>query len=408
MRSERFVALAILAALLLGAAAPARADHTARWWLVPGGQYLWPTTDLGLEEEALGPGAIIGWKWKRNWALEGRIHYNELAPRVGPGSKTKLLHGEGNLTFFLAPEERLSPYVTAGVGGVDASDGLDGQEFAWNGGIGALYHFNEKVSLRVDARNVSFRHPDTSSSEWLESHELFAGLSFGFGGAKAPSDGDSDHDGVSDRLDRCPNTPRGAKVDTHGCPSDSDGDGVYDGIDECPRTPEGARVDARGCPLDSDGDGVYDGLDRCPDTPRGTPVDRNGCPLSSKEKELIETGMIRLEKVYFDTAKSSIKRESHEVLDEVAGILNKYDDLKIEVGGHTDARGAASYNQTLSEARATAVLDYLVAKHNLSRARFSAKGYGESKPVAGNDTAAGMSRNRRVEFKVLNPEALKR
>lgn len=301
----------------------------------------------------------------------------------------------------------MSPYLTAGVGGVDASDGLDGQEFAWNAGLGALYHFNEKVSLRVDARNISFRHPDTSSSDWLENHEVFAGLSFGFGGARA-ADGDSDHDGVSDRLDKCPRTPRGAKVDTDGCPSDSDGDGVTDGIDECPRTPQGARVNARGCPLDSDRDGVYDGLDRCPDTPAGVAVDRNGCPMSSKEKELIETGMIRLENVYFDTAKSSIKSESHGVLDEVAGILNKYDDLKIEIGGHTDARGAESYNRTLSEARANAVLDYLVSKHNLSRGRFLAKGYGESKPVASNETASGMARNRRVEFKVLNPEALRR
>jgi OOP family OmpA-OmpF porin len=438
IRKARFtIALGLAAALLSAAAAPARADHTARWWVVPGGQVTWPSKDLGLETRALGPGAIVGLKLDPNWALEGRIHYGQFDPRTGTGPQTKLWHAEGNLAYFLAPEERFSPYLTGGMGTVGVSGGLDGREFAWNAGFGFFYHFNEKVSLRLDGRNVTFRHPVVASSEWLESHEVFAGLSFGLGATRR-SAADADHDGVADRLDRCPNTPRGAKVDADGCPIDSDGDGVWDGIDECPRTPAGARVDARGCPKDSDGDGVYDGIDECPDTPRGctvdakgcekdsdkdgvcdgvdrcpgtpahTKVDKYGCTISSKEQELLQTGMIRLDNVYFDTAKSTIKPASYKVLDEVAGILNKYDDLRIEVGGHTDARGAEAYNKTLSRARAKAVLDYLVSKHNLSASRFTAEGYGESKPIASNGTAAGMAKNRRVEFKVLNPEALKR
>ncbi len=66
------------------------------------------------------------------------------------------------------------------------------------------------------------------------------GIGWGFGGAPRDSDGD----GVPDRRDKCPNTPRGAIVDKDGCPMDSDGDGVYDGIDKCPDTPKGVRVDA--------------------------------------------------------------------------------------------------------------------------------------------------------------------
>jgi outer membrane protein OmpA-like peptidoglycan-associated protein len=92
---------------------------------------------------------------------------------------------------------------------------------------------------------------------------------------------DSDGDGVPDGKDDCPDTPKGAVVDEKGCPKDSDGDGVYDGIDKCPDTPKGATVDANGCPKDSDGDGVYDGIDRCPDTPKGAKVDAKGCPLDS-------------------------------------------------------------------------------------------------------------------------------
>jgi hypothetical protein len=105
-----------------------------------------------------------------------------------------------------------------------------------------------------------------------------AGLTFMIGSHRQV---DSDHDGVYDHSDRCPDTPAGALVDKHGCPTDADGDGVYDGLDRCPGTPKGAVVDDVGCPIDSDSDGVYDGLDQCPDTPSGAVVDANGCPVDS-------------------------------------------------------------------------------------------------------------------------------
>ncbi len=72
------------------------------------------------------------------------------------------------------------------------------------------------------------------------------------------------------------------KVNTEGCPAeDQDGDGIWDGGDRCPNTPKGVKVDPVGCPMDSDGDGVADGDDKCPDTPKGTPVDAIGCPKTS-------------------------------------------------------------------------------------------------------------------------------
>jgi len=309
------IALGLAAALLFAGASPARADHTARWWLVPGAQVTWPSDDLGLEERSLGPGLIAGVKLHPNWGLEGRLHYGKFDPRTGTGSQSKLVHGEANLTYFIDPTLRLSPYFTGGIGAADATGPLDGREFAWNAGFGFLYHFNEKVSFRIDARNITFRHPELGSQEWLESEEVFAGISIGFGSGKK---------------------------------------------------------------------------------------------VSKKEDELLRTGMIRLDNVYFDTAKATIKRESHVVLDEVAEILSRYDYFRIEIGGHTDARDTEEYNEQLSEDRANAVLDYLVSKHHLSRSNFSAKGYGESRPVGSNDSESGMARNRRVEFKVLNPEARRR
>ncbi len=104
---------------------------------------------------------------------------------------------------------------------------------------------------------------------------------------------DEDHDGVPDYLDHCLGTPAAAigLVDSVGCPLDSDGDGVPDYLDECPDTPkESFRIylDERGCPRDSDGDGVPDYKDKCPDTPEAAwgLVDEDGCPLDSDDDEV--------------------------------------------------------------------------------------------------------------------------
>lgn len=101
-----------------------------------------------------------------------------------------------------------------------------------------------------------------------------ATLTWRFGGKM---DKDSDKDGVKDDQDKCPHTPKGAPVDSLGCPIDSDGDGLIDGLDRCPYTPAGATIDTVGCSMDTDKDGVPDGLDKCNDTPAGTRVDSTGC-----------------------------------------------------------------------------------------------------------------------------------
>jgi OOP family OmpA-OmpF porin len=197
---------------------------------------------------------------------------------------------------------------------------------------------------------------------------------------------DSDGDGVVDSLDRCPRTPRGVKVDATGCPLDSDGDGVYDYLDQCPNTPRGVTVNEKGCPLDSDGDTVYDYLDQCPGTPKGAKVDNRGCWV--------------LKGVEFDVAKSDIKPASYPMLDEVVEVLQQNPTLRVEIDGHTDSTGSASFNQTLSEQRAQAVMDYFILK-GISSGRLAAKGFGPSRPVASNDTAEGRARNRRVELKPI-------
>jgi OOP family OmpA-OmpF porin len=216
-------------------------------------------------------------------------------------------------------------------------------------------------------------------------------------GVKVDSDGcpiDSDGDGVPDYLDECPDTPTGTKVDAKGCPLDSDGDGVPDTKDLCPDTPKGMAVDANGCP-DTDGDGVPDNLDKCPGTPRGVPVDDRGCPLAGIEvagNEWFVRG-----KILFAMNKATLSPEAQELLIRVATFLNKNTQYMLEVQGNTDNTGPVAWNMELSKKRADAVKDFLV-KNGVSEGRLTTKGFGPNEPIAPNNTAEGRAKNRRVDF----------
>jgi OOP family OmpA-OmpF porin len=200
---------------------------------------------------------------------------------------------------------------------------------------------------------------------------------------------DSDGDGVVDRLDECPGTPQGAVVNERGCEPDSDGDGVADSRDRCPGTPAGAKVDQYGCELDSDGDGVVDSQDKCPGTPANTVVDNYGCKLAAEYK---------LEHVNFEFDSAVLTASSTANLNEAVKIMKRHSDKKIEVAGHTDSQGNDQYNMGLSERRAQAVADYLIA-NGANAANIFVKGYGETEPVADNGTDAGRAANRRVELR---------
>jgi OOP family OmpA-OmpF porin len=226
---------------------------------------------------------------------------------------------------------------------------------------------------------------------------------------------DSDGDGVSDDRDECPNTPAGVTVDSRGCPLDSDGDGVPDYLDQCPGTPAGVSVDSRGCPPDTDGDGVPDYRDQCPGTPAGVAVDDTGCPPDTDGDGVVDhldqcpdtpegatvnsVGCWAFEgTVLFGFDRYDIRPEAYPLLDDVVSILERNPDMEVEVQGHTDSIGDAAYNQGLSEKRAKAIMDYL-ASHGIASYRLSAKGYGETLPIASNETEEGRAKNRRVQLR---------
>jgi outer membrane protein OmpA-like peptidoglycan-associated protein len=413
----------------------------------------------------------LGWRFQPWFVIEGYALFAPSEQDTAPEGNHNFSTGGIDLRFNLRPaHERTVPFVFAGLGyGLSHTQGHlpDRLERGTPSfGLGSLFALRgSRTYLRLQVRDALFKERD--SDEYSHHLAATAGLHFLWGGrprdidvdgvpdwrdrcpetpigARVDANGcplDQDADKVFDGLDRCEGTPAGCTVDANGCPTDADGDGVCDGLDRCADTPRGATADASGCPRDSDGDGVPDGLDQCPGTPSGTVVDSTGCvhdsdgdgvsdrvdkcpgtsaglkvdsegcpiEVTEKETELMDTGMIRLQNVNFETAKADLLPESLPVLDVVGQVLTKWPELKIEVGGHTDARGSNAYNQRLSEARVKSVLDYVLGKFStLNREQFTSRGYGEARPIASNRTVEGMARNRRVEFVVLNKDVLKR
>lgn len=160
---------------------------------------------------------------------------------------------------------------------------------------------------------------------------------------------------------------------------------------------------------DQDEDGVHDRRDRCPDTPKGTEVRHNGCPLpqypeaapapavAPPQDEVIVLSDLGDVLFAFDSATLTPAAEA--TLDTVVEKLRGADVLAIKVDGHTDSVGSDAYNQGLSERRAASVVDYLISQ-GVAAQKLSSQGLGESKPMADNGTDAGRAQNRRVEIHV--------
>ena len=400
--------------------------------LTPYAGYATFAPDVNLRDELIW-GGRLGLGFGQVFALEGSYGTSSTETKTDLGyqpwrppgfglnepSDGEFTHFAVDLQLNLVPSSSVHPYIFGGYSsheiGIDsAGTETDNTYGGFNAGGGLKLHFSPRVALRLEARDMIFSFKDEdealgASSDQQHNVAYTGGLQLTLGGEVTTVD--TDLDGVSDNKDECPNTPAGCTVDANGCPVDDDRDGVCNGLDQCANTPAGCRVDANGCPMDSDADGVCDGLDQCPNTPAGARVDKDGCPIevSQREVELLEKGSITARDIYFDTAKSTIKPESEKTLQDLCTIFQQWPTLQIEIGGHADSRGGDAYNMTLSEERAASVLEWFRTNcPNATLTNFTSKGYGETAPVASNKTAKGQAQNRRVEFKVMNPEELKR
>ena len=197
---------------------------------------------------------------------------------------------------------------------------------------------------------------------------------------------DADGDGVKDSDDACPNVAGVAAL--NGCP-DADGDGITDADDACPNA-AGSKA-MNGCP-DADGDSVADKDDECPAV--AGPASNNGCP----EYPLSILGDYDIN---FDLEKYNIDSADVQRLSTVIKVLLANNDANISIQGHADNTGEESFNNPLSNNRASSIKDYLV-NVGIDADRLSTKAFGESMPKASNDTEEGRAINRRVEFKVVN------
>lgn len=312
-------------------------------------------------------------------------------------------------------------------GGLGLEDDIDGNSQFFNGRNTQLEWLAEVRYFIDKAKTLYFNGgggtrlsggygaPDlrllASIGYWSTLTDVSPGQTRGVRRRHAPDvemhDKDSDGDGYPDDIDLCPNEKEDGKPPRpdDGCPApkDRDGDGIPDDMDKCPDQPEDKDgiQDADGCPeTDADGDGVPDKEDACPllKGDKNPDPKKNGCKV---HKNIVETesGVQLLEPIQFDTGKSTIKKVSFPMLDEVTEVLKSRPDAHMGIFGHTDSRGEHDMNVKLSRDRAASVVRYLVTK-GVAPARLESEGYGPDRPIDTNETEEGRAKNRRVEFKI--------
>lgn len=322
-----------------------------------------------------------GFQATRHWNFELNLfrgHFDSEA-----GNDLQLDAAGINALRVFRRDSRVAPYLLLGLGAQRSDREIGGSStnaYA-DAGAGLLTTLRRSAAdgralfLRLDAR-ARYEDSQNNPLDYL----LGLGLQYAFGSTPSVR--------TSPSMPATVEPPPAASL-----PKDEDRDGVPDSRDRCLGTAPGKAVDANGCEPDSDGDGVPDSRpDICQATPAGTRVNASGCTLGRE---------VRLPLVTFEYDSDRLKPEAFATLGEAIETLRMNSDLRIEVAGHTDSRGADTYNLLLSQRRAEAVRRYLI-DHGVTNV-LTARGYGESEPVVDNGTEAGRSQNRRVVLRILAP-----
>src|SRR5450432_3414405 len=349
-----------------------------------------------------------------------------------------------HLRYNLVLGGPVTPFVLAGVGGTSVlSSGGDGSYRAIKSGdtdanfyvgLGARFALSNLVHLRLDGRLLAA--PNTTNNGFSPDWEVTAGIGVTLGGHEPAPPApvvqlvkDTDGDGITDDLDKCPN--EAGPKENGGCPDkDTDGDGIVDRKDKCPD--KAGPPERDGCPEeDRDHDGIVDSKDKCPDDPEdkdgfedadgcpdpdndkdGIPDDKDKCPNEPETKNGYQdadgcpdeipaaikkfTGVI--EGINFKSGKASILNGSYAVLDRAVTVLKQYPDVRLEISGHTDSRGKADFNRDLSQRRADAVKLFFISQ-GVDSSRLTSIGYGSDRPIADNATDFVCKGKRTTEFR---------
>lgn len=380
-----------------------------------------------------------------SFGITGSVNKIDRLTTRTPGTGDYMVTNPGDLTYYAVDgiikygflnESWFNPYLHLGGGYTWIDDKGNG---TLNGGIGVNFWITEQFAITAQS---TYKHTfeDEMDANVPKHIQHFAGVTFKFGGKDTDDDGiydkddlcpnepgleqfqgcpDRDGDGIPDKDDACPD--QAGLQQFQGCP-DTDGDGIADKDDQCPDVAGPANM--QGCP-DTDGDGLADKNDRCPD--QAGPRDNNGCPWPDTDgdgvldkddlcpnvkgttanrgcPEVTEEVVKRLNDyartILFNSGKATFKEETMPVLQNMLAIFKEYPQARFSIEGHTDSDGSNALNQTLSENRAAAVKNFLI-ENGIMADRLMSTGYGETKPIATNKTAAGKAQNRRVEIKLI-------
>lgn len=334
---KTFLRSAVLAATSLAVVTPAA--HAEIPLTLNLGLGLWKNDGSRELNDTETPWAGLEWAFNDKWAAEVLYADDDTRTEDGMGRADIVTWQLGMKYYggsYIGDAGRIRPYLAFGAGEIDIDYGdADTVETTLNGGLGARWMITQRLGLSGEARMLY------SLDEHYKDTLLSVGLNYYLG----------DVDGTS-----------GAGASDAGAYtfSDEDGDGVADDMDQCPGTPAGTRVDSVGCPL---------------------PVTQ-----VASIKMMVNFG--------FDS--STVEEKYFNDVSELADFLKRFEDVHVDIEGHTDSSGPESYNQSLSQRRAQAVADLLVNEHGIAPRRVEAKGYGESQPVADNATREGRAENRRV------------
>ncbi|MDD4913690.1 MAG: OmpA family protein [Methylococcales bacterium] len=344
-KTKLFPIVSLLSLGFLPLAQAADDNQDNRWYVAPFATFIHGGGDRK-SSDGWGGGLGIGKIVDKHFNVELKGFYQGFAGQNGPWSMSG---GSAEVQYHLS-RDKLSPYTVISVGGMNSCLGSNcGAGFIGEAGLGFSYELCDNLLFRSDVRyryNNNFDADLQPRTNEFNDMIVNAGFVIPFGDKPEPAD---------------------SKAATP--------------------APVAARTIAADCSaVDSDQDGVDNCLDKCPDTVKGGKVDSAGCPVK-----------LVLKSEHFKLNSAELAPEAKKILDDVAANLIAYPQKNdIAVQGYTSSEGSSAYNLKLSQKRAQSVADYLKSKSVSNKLTVS--GFGKSRPVADNGTAAGRAENRRVEL----------
>lgn len=328
-----------------------------RQYLAPMASYMVPDKDRSLSRNGLGASLIYGRELSKHWWWETEAAGYWLDSNIDATRDFFQYAFTTGVSYAFFDRDGFTPFVMANIGGIyndvvpDDDDALD---LHANMGLGVVTGslFDNGMKLRAEARylyddfdGVTGRPSEDEGgfSDWRFS----LGVEFPLGGAK-----------VVEKT-------------------------VYE-TREVERVVEVPATDA----VDQS---APEKRDECPDALPDAKVDGDGCMLKNQ--------IVVLSNIGFELGSADIAAPSAPMLDRLVTSLETNTGFNVEIAGHADSSGPASYNQDLSARRAAAVREYLIDQ-GIDAQRLSARGYGEEEPIASNDSLSGRAMNRRVEFRI--------